>query len=890
MLKTVFKNTTALIAVTTLGASLAAYAQEAQVEGTDEAQATEADDIGLEEVVVTARRHAERMQDVPISMTAVSRLDMDRSGYQTLGDVSLGVPNFSFIDRGSVLGDFGMRGITTNVSNPGVESAMTVYIDGIPIGRPQAFDYLLQGVQQVEVLRGPQGTLFGKNTIAGALNITSQRPTDEVSGNMKLETGRYNRGMASGSLNFPIAGDKLMARISASVERQTGWIRNLFDDRRFNGQDNWSGRVQLLAHPTDKLEIYWTADRFFDDRNFIAQVNDDPASLKDNPAVNIDKGIVDIDSPSTSRRNLWGTSLEANYSTDAGYVFTFLGGFRQTNFNSLFDGDTQRQALSDTKADDNTDQWTAELRVASPDGRKLEWTAGFFYFNQNIDASTQTRFFPKNILAGCTVPVTPQTFRGFPPPPPFEPTSRLRGFDAAGLPVWDFDLNGNGIPNEPGEAIGCHNPDLIAFARHVPGGQAEDFLVRGFDGPLTTADVPAVQAVHEFGTVNTNSYALYAHADYHFTGALTLTGGVRHTWENKSADLTQIGLINISRPSFSTQRNRKDREWSGTGSLTYKWSDDVTTYAKYTHGFKSGGFQFDITQGEKVNQFVAATKRLNPADFATKQDFINAAIALGADPNVAPDSIDFGTENVNTYEVGFKSNLFNNRLRIDIAGFYTDYNKIQQNILNLATGIVVLNVPGARIVGFEADVTARPIAGLTFKGGVGVADSKITGSLSIPNPDPTQPPLVDTSAFLGLRLAQSPNVTGNASITYEVPVTSTGSLVIRGEWTHTGSIFHELDPNPAQRAKVFEPSFDLFNGRIGYVSDSDDWEIFFWGKNITNKRYKAFRRSNPIIRNFGVPPGGAFVGGPPAGFPGTSTGQSIAGMPRTWGVTVQKHF
>jgi len=889
MLKTIIKNTTALVAVTTLGASLA-YAQEAQVEGTGEAQATEADDIGLEEVVVTARRRAERMQDVPISITAVSRLELDQSGYQSLADVSLGVPNFSFIDRGSVLGDFGMRGITTNVSNPGVESSLAVYVDGILVGRPQAFDYLLQGVEQVEVLRGPQGTLFGKNTISGALNITTQRPTDEVSGNMKFETGRYERGMASGSLNFPIAGDKLMARISGSVERQKGWIRNLFDDRRFNGENNWSGRIQLLARPNDKLEIYWTADRFFDDRNFVAQVNDDPDSLKDNPAVDIDKGIVDIDSPSTSRRDLWGTSLEINYSTDGGYVLTFLGGFRQTNFNSLFDGDTQRQRLSDTKADDNTDQWSAELRVSSPEGSRIDWVAGAYYFNQKIKASTQTRFYPKNILAGCTVPVTPQTFRGFPPPPPFEPTSRLAGFDEQGLPVWDFDLNGNGIPNEPGEAIGCNNPDLIAFGRHIPGGEAEDLVVRGFDGPLTAEDVPVVDAVREFGNVNTKAYALFFHTNYHFTDSAFLSGGIRHTWEDKNVDMTQIGKINIARPSFTKQDSRKDREWSGTASLTYKWSDDVTTYAKFAHGFKSGGFQFDITQGEKVNQFLAATKKLNPADFATKEDFINAAIALGADPNAAPDNIEFGPENVNVYEFGVKTNLFNNRLRLNIAGFYTDYNNVQQNILNLATGIIVLNVPGARVVGFEADLITRPVEGLTISGGVGVADSKIKKALIIPNPDPTKPPLVDTSAFLGLRLAQAPNVTANAAVTYSIPVSSSGSLVIRGEWNYTGSIFHELDPNPAQRAKVFEPSFNLVNGRIGYVSDTDDWEIFFWGKNITNTRYKAFRRANPIIRNFGVPPGGTFVGGPPKSFPGTATGQSIAGMPRTWGVTVQKHF
>lgn len=916
MLKNWLKGTTALIAVGTIvGSNSDAIAQNAS--GQD--QTAEADSVALEEIVVTSRRRSELMQDVPISIAAVTRLEMDRSGFDDIADLSVAVPNFTFQDRGSINGNFGMRGITTNATLAGVESAMAVYVDGILIGRPQAFDATLQGVEQVEVLRGPQGTLFGKNTVAGAINITTRRPTDRLEGRMKVEGGRFDRGMAEGSLNVPIS-ENTMIQMSLSATRQDGWIRNLNDDRKFNGENKWAGRFQVLSRPAENVEIYWSVDRFFDDRNFIIQIPDDPDDLKSNPLADPFNGIVDIDSLSISKRDLWGTSLEINVDTDGGYTVTAIGGFRQTNIFGLTDGDGQFQQLSDNRLKDNTNQWTGELRLASPLGGKFDWIAGAYWFKQNINSSTATRFFPKNILAGCNQAVDPNIFRGALGKGAFFTTSQFLGFDDSGLPLWEFDFDNDGIFGEVAdvttpaggggitinENIGCNNPDLIAFSRFLAGGQAEDIRIAAFDGLISADDVPDIAQVVEFGSVNTKAYALFLHGNFHISEKLTLSGGVRHTWENKTVDITQEGMINLPRPTFQKTDGRKDREWSGTGSLTYEFNDEITSYFKFSHGFKSGGFQFDITQGENVSQFnnlltkspfVPLFLKANPG--ATKQDVIDAAIAASADPNVAPNNVEFEPENVNVYEIGLKSELFDRRVRLNLAGFYTDYNNVQQNILNLDTGIIVLNVPGATIKGFEADIVARLGEGFTFNGGVGLAKSKIKNALVICSGGETPtggtcaggaPPLVDTSAFLGLRLAQSPQVTANAAVTYRMAVGNSGAVVIRSEWTYMGSIFHELDPNPAQRAKVFEPSYNLVNARIGYVSDANDWEVFFWGRNLFDQEYASFRRANPIMRNFGVPAGGPTTGVPPQRFPGAATGQVVPGIKRTWGLTLQKRF
>lgn len=874
-----------------------------------QAAAANRTEVMLEEIVVTARRRQESLQDVPISIVAISSSQIEQAGLQNMADLTEAVPNFTFQNRGSILGNFGMRGIVTNIANVGVESGLAVYVDGVLVGRPEAFNAALRDVAQVEVLRGPQGTLFGKNTIAGAVNIITPRPTDEFRSEVKVEAGRYDRLLVSGVLSGPLS-DTLNGRISAAIENQDGWIENLNDDRDFNGEDNYSFRTQLEWTPSNRLAFYWAADGFFDERDFVAQINDDPRDLKANPSVNIDEGVVDIDSPSTSNRDIWGTSLEATYLTGGGQSIVGIGAFRRSEIDSLFDGDTQRQRLSDTKRATETDIFSLELRIHGSDDARINWVFGANFSDQQIAESAQTRFFPQSILAGCTQPVVPNTFRGFPPGPPFEPTSRIAGFDANGFPLWDYDLNGNGVYNEPvvtlppfglfgvPENIGCHNPDLIAFGRHLPGGNAIDqFIVgdpsRGFDQPLTSAGVPEIAQVHEFGSLDTQAFSIFGHADFPLSDQFTLTAGLRHTWEDKDLSMEQDGMINIQRPSFTTVNARDDNEFSGTLSLQYEPNDDLMLYAKYARGFKSGGFQFDITQGENVTAFaslfqgpafVSAFLAANPN--ATKQDVVDAAIAASADPNEAPSNITFGPETVDQYELGFKSGFANNRVRLNAAAFYTDYRELQQSITRLSTGIVVLNVPGAEITGFDVDLTAALFSNLLLSAGVGYADSELTDPLIINDPQNPGVPVVDSSAFVGQRLAQAPDWTANAAAVYTHELVNSGRLIFRVDWSHTGEVLHELvETGSPLEAIILEDAYDIVNARIGYSSRDGNWDVFVWGKNVFDERYKSFRRANPIIRVFGLDASNNGLA-----FPGDVTGQSIAGMPAMWGVTFSKRF
>jgi outer membrane receptor protein involved in Fe transport len=362
--------------------------------------------------------------------------------------------------------------------------------------------------------------------------------------------------------------------------------------------------------------------------------------------------------------------------------------------------------------------------------------------------------------------------------------------------------------------------------------------------------------------------------------------------------MNQIGMINITRPSFTAMRSRSDNEFSGTASLTWRPTDDLTAYLKYAHGFKSGGFQFDITQGENATRFqsfitgagnlAAVVGSLTTAlgRAPTKNEIIAEVIVRSADPNTAPASISFEPETVNVYEGGVKAVMFDGRARVNLAGYYTDYNDRQQGITRLATGIVVFNVPNSQVWGFEFDTDIDLTDELNFSGGVGTAFSRINSGVPIADNFGGIEEIAGDE-FIGQRFPSAPEVTANASLTYQRQITESGDMVLKFDWSYTGSILHELAEGGSRIEDIVsEDSFNLLNARLGYVSEEDAWEVFFWVRNLTNERYAGFRRFNPIIRTFGLDANGNGIGA----FPGDGTAQALFGPPRMWGVTFQKQF
>ena len=685
--------------------------------------------VGLEEIVVTARKRSENAQTIPISLTALGEQALTRSGIERFEDVVQFVPNMSITGGlGTALqGEIGIRGISTLVRVIGVETGLGFYVDGIYTGRPETFSTELVDVERVEVLRGPQGTLFGRNTIAGAINIITKTPGDEVTGKLEAEYGNYNLFRLKGVISGPLIEERLYGEIAATYASRDGTYKHISGGRDLDDIDSTTFRAKLRATPSDSLEIILAGDGMFD-RNHpnFTQV------------LELALPVPVTTTPFTTNRNrenklnkdIWGLSATINYDAGFGTV-TAISSYRKSKFTAFLDEDGNQIDLFNSEWTDRVDIFTQEVRLAGRLGERLDYVAGIYYLNQKAD-----------------------TFRPF-----------MTGAD---FPI----------------------PVLANF-------------------PIT-----------QVGSVDTESIAGFAHLTYQLADRLSLAAGLRYTHEKKDAVYNQTGAPIV--PDIATTEGFSDNALSPSATLSYNVTDDVLTYASFSRGFKSGGFN---------------------------TDFVPDASSIMVKPEFA-----------SSYEVGLKSDLFDRRLRLNFAAFYTDYTNLQVSQIDPAiVGVRLTNAGQAKIKGLEVEMTARPAAGLDLNASLGYIDATYK---TYPNcaANPATGGLLDCS---GNRIKSVPKWTAALAAQYRYPIQNLGDFVVRGEWTYHSSQFFDT----LNTARLRGGSASLLNGRIGLSTER--WELFIWGKNLTNNLYAAFMDDRSAIL---VPLTVAY------------------GAPRTYGVTATAHF
>jgi len=344
------------------------------------AVAQEPEAATLEEVLVTAQKRSERLQDVPISITAVGADAIVRTNARNLTDITSQIPNLSL-----GLGDnkdtaISIRGIGDYTRNLGYDARTSVYIDGVFVGQSQAMNQSLLDLQRVEVLRGPQGTLFGKNTISGAINLITRKPREELGGEAGISFGNYDARAVYGILNLPLVRGKLFAKLSAREEESNGYILDVLNGRRLNGQNQQSGRLQLRYIATDSLEFNFSADALrenvpFTNAEAIAGIGEaeapGPFTVSHNTVGRVD-------------RNVYGTALTADYQVPVGGTVTSISAYRWSHAGNFQEEDYTSAAIMDSDFRDSDRQFTQELRYASPTGGRFDYVAGLYYIKQNL--------------------------------------------------------------------------------------------------------------------------------------------------------------------------------------------------------------------------------------------------------------------------------------------------------------------------------------------------------------------------------------------------------------------------------------------------------------------------------------------------------------------------
>lgn len=822
-----------------------AYAQDVGVE--PQAEEDEfADDDNV--IIVTATLRAQDIQDIPIAVTAVSQVELDRQGIvdiRNLGSVSSSF-NLQSSQTESQGTSIRIRGIGTTGNNTGLESSVGVFIDGVYQSRPGVALGDLLDLERLEVLRGPQGTLFGRNTSAGALNISTKRPNlSEVEGFANITYGNFNQFNVQGGISVPLVQDTLGVRFSGAYRTRDGLVTSAVTGAESGTRDRILLRGQLLWEPAPEISLRIIGD--------YADANDDCCDaviLQDNSFAAAalqafglpNSGIVASGTSAFEGRisnsqqfenpnSQWGVSGELKWDLGAVQT-TAIVSYRDFNAQSVQESDfvglnlftsglgSNFNPLGSQAGDTDIQTFTAELRFqGSLFDDRLDWLVGGFYSNEDI-VELQSLTLGDDFQQAASLAFFPAVGTALGPNPL---RALVGGVDASGSFA-------NNLFTQDAESfsIFTHNvfriTDTLSFtagARYVDERKdgafnqlsaSGDACIAAASGAVTGA-IPAALAP---GTVGLTCFPFAAPANPVANLPIGPGGAV------VPIDLaTVLPLPN----QFDTTFN--DDQLTYTLQLAYEPSDDVLIYGGYSRGFKAGGFNLDPT-----------------------------AAAGGADPT-------FNSETVDSYELGLKTTLFDGRVRANVALFHMELQDFQ--VLEF-TGVQfqTFNVNDVSSTGAEIEIFAQWSDYISTNIAATYADANFG--------DDCDAGLTGGAAALagglcGSPLVNAPDFTGIVGITYDGPISS-GT-----EWTFlaNANVRYESDrrtsTNPLDGASGPIP-FDIqeanirVNARVGFTSPDERYTIEFFGTNIFDQRTRGITFNIPLRGVEGDRARGAFIEDP----------------------------
>ena len=877
-----------------LGLPAAAFAQ-----GVDEAQpATDAPvaeaDYG-NEIVVTATKREQTLQEVPIAVSVTTAETIERAQIRDLKDLSSVVPSLRINTlQSSANTNFIIRGFGNGANNAGIEPSVGVFVDGVYRSRSAAQIGDFPDTQRVEVLRGPQSTLFGKNASAGVISIITQSPKFTFGGNVEASYGNYNAMVIKGVVTGPLS-ETIAASFAAGYNKRDGYNRDLATGNKTNERNRWFVRGQLLIAPDNGLKVRIIGDYGRIDENCCGVVNLQTGAATgvlrllggqlNTPAQKFDK-IVYNNFDSTNKVDNYGVSGQIDYEVgplNLTSITAYRGVDAVTNQDSDF---TSADLLGRNSQDLGIRTFTQEFRVSANLVDKVNALLGVFYFNEKIDQAnkvswgTTARPFANALVQGASggalsLALLENTF------------GALEG--APTRYVNQFFINGQGL----NEAYRFKNEAISVFAQvdfeiadrlTLTGGINYTHDKKNWSTNVVSNDV--------FAGVNLDDlrYAPFRN-NLLFQGALAQqVGGALGLGRNATAaeigafaggNPAAFGAISAGSQAFATANQNNpaanplgafrgfqffppflnipnavepartsDGNVSYTARLAYKASDNVNVYASVATGYK----------GASVN--LSRDSRPSVADRA-------AIIAGGLGvTNLSTGSRSAGAETTTVYEVGFKGSWPWGS--INATGFYQAIKGFQSNVF-VGTGFVLANAGKQSTWGQEIEATFKPVKGLT----IGLSATFL------------QPKYDDfkLSAFgdaSGTTPAGIPKFSGTVSAQYEHELASGDSLILRGDFHHESKVqiveglpnfvttVNGVRNNQAglDAAKPFTRQVNELNASLTYAMQNG-LELTVWGRNLTDNRYISTIFDSPA-QQFSV-----------SGYPN---------QPRTWGGSIRYRF
>jgi iron complex outermembrane recepter protein len=792
----------------------------------------------LEEIVVTAQFRTENLQTVPLAITAISAARMEEQNMTNLIDVAKAAPNVLLYPGGFGVGKAAqafIRGVGQGDFDFALEPGVGVYIDDVYHSTLFGTVIDLLDLDRVEVLRGPQGTLFGKNSIGGALRVISNKPDGTGHGDLEITAGNFNRIDLRAMADFSLIEHVLYLRLSGVSKERDGYVEQLdfgcvhpdlggivnpnaplLPLLRASQSSGGSCRIAMLGDervragraalrwlPSDELEVNFVADLMNDKSGPPAQVlvavntnASDPNNLLYSPFGGFNTNVA---------VPLYGIPYDNRFLTGSIYQ-------SYSNFNNLVHiGPGPPPTYVPAVVTGNTSNPPADGIEAYGFSATIDWSLSQLISLRSITAyrgysgvsSDDTDSSPINVVSESNMLDHQQ----------FSEEIRLQGTSFGSLLEWTGGL----------------------------------FYFRGYNlqrGSVNLAILAWIQPNLDFmqnDPSHIKDRAAYAQGTFHVTDKLRVTAGLRHTNEDKdyTFDHTSFvaGVPDLV-PSTMTAVSYSRNNWRA--ALDYRWTDDLMSYVSASTGFRAGGF--------------------NPRPFNSAQ--------------VTP----FGPETLTSYEVGAKSEWFGRRLRVNVAAFLSNYDDLQTTIGTYdATGAPYfkpVNLGRAQITGGELEIEAQPTASLTISGTYGLQLGVFkelgvaVGCAFVPAPIPTPLPGANCTVngpALDSPLTDLPERTASLSAQYLVHLGggSTLSPYLAASYQSAAS----FDAAGSDRGEIGART--LVDGRVTWESANRNWSVALSGTNLTNKQYFINKRDLYELYGFTV-------------------GQP--GRPREWAVTLRRTF
>jgi len=529
----------------------------------------------LETVTVTTRRREESSQDVPTPMSVVSGQTLETQRVYRIQDLQQLVPSVNVAYMHARQSSVSIRGLGNNPASDGLEGSVGLYIDNVYLGRPGMAVFDLMDIEQLEVLRGPQGTLFGKNTTAGVINISTRAPSFTPERSIETSVGEDGYFQTKGTLSGPL-NDQLAGRISAYRTRSDGDIKNEFNGHDLNGGSRDGFRAQLLFKPNENFNLRWIGDYNEEDSSAGTRVlyNTGPtingvnlyqsrANAAGATLVNGSHRKVNLDNDQHVTVHQGGTSVEANWTLPSDFTLTSISSYRYWNFTPANDDGLNVAATYNAGVSVEDKQYSQEFRLASPKGESFDYVLGAYYFGSDLDNKSFAYYGPQADIWNGT---------------PRDALANVGSVGRGHIQTDSFALFAQGT---------WHLTPRLDFTAGVRGTYEEKNAWVNRDAPVGGAAVTGAAATARRGR----------------TGAYD------------SGDLNQYS----SSPS-------------GLLNLSYRITDDLLGYATLSHGEKSGGVNLVVGSAPTAgaDSLLIGTERANNAELGFKSTLWDRRLQLNA--------------------------------------------------------------------------------------------------------------------------------------------------------------------------------------------------------------------------------------------------------------------